>query len=435
MKRSLTFTDTIPPQNFDTKSFERFLDLPRELRDQIYREWLIPDKSRVNYSAVLRTSSYYSLRPLILTANKKVHKEAAKVLYEETNWILLTTNYAEDDGLLQWFQKDMKPWVSVKHLEHFPGTPALRINVVDRRSRSRRIKDRMLVAQQDVHYFCFDISRVPDFEIHLFFDADAMQNPFIRDILVDCCRDIRGAKGVTITRPDCPFPYEELTAQLQRPIRHVQEVFARADQYHQRGDLQLARRQFLDAADIFWAGYFLMYSMIGTTDSMLETIDLDGISFESIAGIQAEQITFSIKCADCLIKACIPEEAQYILRSALQLALYTVDFPSGAAFPQFSSFPFPLGLALEAAGDDAEAARKFQLALALQPGHEGADYHLDLMEARLQTMEHRKRRMIKAYLNHIMISYRHRMPGSQFFQKDIQAYVDDPRSEGDYFLL
>ena len=428
MKRSLTFTDTIPSQTFDTKSFERFLDLPRELRDQIYREWLLPDKSRVNDSAVLRTASRYSLRPLILTANKKVHKEAAKVLYEETNWILLTTNYAEDDGLLQWFQKGMKPWVSVKHLERFPGTPVLRIDVVDRRSRSRRIKDRMLVTQQDVHYLCFSISELQDFEIRLFFDADAMQNPSVRDILVDCCRDIRGAKGVTITRPDCPFPYEELTAQLQKPIRHVQEISARADQYHQRADLQLARRQLLDAADTFWAGYSVIYVWIRTRH-------LDGISFESMADLKEKQTTLSIKCADCLVKARIPKGAQRQLRLTLQLSLYSANFPPGATFQHFSSFPFPLGLALEAAGDDAEAARKFHLALALHPGHEGADYHLDLMEARLQKMEHRKRRMIKAYLNHVMISYRHRLPGSQFFQKDIEAYVDDPWPEGDLFML
>ena len=422
MKQSLTFKDTIPPQNFDTKSFERFLDLPRELRDHIYREWLLPDKTVIRGSAnrsVTDRSSLYRLQPLILTASKEVHAEAAKVLYKETNWILLTTNYAEDDGLLQFLQRKFAPWVSVKHLERFPGTPVLRINVVDRKSPSRRIKDRMLITQQDMRYVCLEISRVPIFDIHLVFDAQAMQNASVRDVVVDGCRDIRGAKKVTIIRPDCPFPYEELTTQLQKPMRHFQEISARADQYHERADLESAQRQLLDAANTFWAGYILLHSWIRSTH-------LDGISFESIADIKAKQITFSIKCADCLIEARLSKEAQGILR----FALYSVNLPHGPTFQQFSSFPFALGLALEAAGDDAESARKFHLTLALQPGHEGADYHLDLMEARLGTMKHRKRRMLKAYLNHIVISYRHRLPRSQSIQKDIEAYFEGSWEEG-----
>ena len=428
MKLSLTFKDTIPPQNFDTKSFERFLKLPREIRDHIYREWLLPDKVLIepsaNRSLIDRSRSTYWLQPSILTASKAVHAEAANVLYKETNWILLTTNHAEDDGLLQCFQREMKPWVSVKHLERFPGTLVLQINVVDRKSRSRRIKDRMLVTQQDVRCFCLEISRVPIFEIHLDFDADAMQDPSVREVLVDCCRDIRGAKRVTITGPNCPFPYDELTTQLQKTMPHVQEISARADQFHQRADLELARRQLLDAADTFWAGYILMHFWI-------RTAHLDGISFESIADVKAKQITFSIKCADCLMKARLPKQAQRIL----QIALYSVNSPRVPTFQQFSSFPFPLGLALEAAGDDAEAARKFLLTLALQPGHEGADYHLDLMEARLGTMEHKKRRMLKAYLNQIVISYRHRLPGSQSFQKDIEAYVEGSKEDEAEFWL
>ena len=425
MKKSLTFKDTTP-QNLDTKSSERFLDLPRELRDHIYRELLLPDKNLIEGSengSVTNPSSAYRLQPLILIASKDVHAEAAKVLYEETNWILLTTNYAEDDGLLQYFQKMTKPWVSVKHLDRFPGTPALRINVVDRESSSRRIKDLMLVTQQDVHHFCLDISQIPSFEIHLIFDADAMQNASVRDVLVDCCRDIRGAKKVIIIRPDCPFPYEELTTQLQQPMRHVREIWTRVDQYHQRADLQLAQMQLLSAADTFWAGFFLMFTLI-------RAMHLNGGS-KSMVRIKAVQITFSIKCADCLMKARLPEQARRILT----IALYRVNYPDGPTFQQFSWFPFPLGLASEAAGDDAEAARLFQLTLALQPGHEGADHHLDLMEARLGTMEHKQRRMLKAYLNHIVISYRHRLPGSQSFQEDIEAYVEGSEEDEGVMLL
>ena len=387
--------------------------MAQEIRDQIYRELLLPDKTLIEGSAnesVTNRSSPYRLQPLILLASKDVHAEAARVLYKETNWILLTTNYAEDDGLLQFFQKIMKPWVSVKHLERFPGTPALRINVLDGRSSSRRIKDRMLVTQQDVHHFCLDISQLPNFEIHLIFGADAMQNASVRDVLVDCCRDIRGAKRVTITRPDWPLPYEVLTTRLQKRIRHVREIGTRADQYQRRADLQLAQMQLLSAADTFWAGFFFMFTLI-------RTMHLNGRS-KRMARIKEKQMTFSIKCADCLMKARLPEQARRIL----QIALYSINFPDGPTFQQFSCFPFTLGLALEAAGNDAEAAREFHLTLALQPGHEGADYHLDQMEARLGTMEHRKRLMLKAYLNHIVISYRHRQPGSQSFQKDIEAY-------------
>ena len=156
----------------------------------------------------------------------------------------------------------------------------------------------MLVTQQDVHHFCFDISQRARFEIHLVFDADAMQNASVRDVLVDCCRDIRGAKRVTIVRPDCPFPYEELSTQLQKPMQHVREIWERANQYRQRADLQLAEMQLLDAADTLWAGFFLMYTLIRTTH-------LEGRSTR-MRHVKAKQVAFSLKCADCLMKARLP---------------------------------------------------------------------------------------------------------------------------------
>ncbi|KAL8723599.1 MAG: hypothetical protein Q9225_000141 [Loekoesia sp. 1 TL-2023] len=74
----------------------RFLDLPREIRDQIYRELLCSDKVYQPASEV-GIARRYKYQVAILRCNKQINREATPVLYDENCLILFS---------LDWFLQD-----------------------------------------------------------------------------------------------------------------------------------------------------------------------------------------------------------------------------------------------------------------------------------------------------------------------------------------
>lgn len=399
--------DTMPAPDPDTESLKPFpiMNLAPELRERIYRELLLPDKARVNCAtpaSKMEIGSTSSLQPAILRASKQVHEEASRVLYKETNWILLTTDLSESNGLLPKFRQMLYPWVSMQHLERFPGTFVLQIGVRDGRSLPRRSKAMILIAQQDIQFFCFEISPFDDIEISLSFNAEAMQNPRTRDILLDCCRDIRGAGKIRMNGLYPFVAYAELLAQM-RPIQHIQEFFERADRYRERGDLQRGLGHLLDAADIYRAGWYFLLSFL-TRDWFRY---LPGANDQRIAELREKLVPFSSGCADCLTKAGTPKKARQFIKKIVYDVLFI-----NMTNQQYSSLHYYTALAFVAEREYFRAAGHFRVFLSFQPGHEGADQHVDAMEACLQTMPQTERCKVEAHLKNVMKPYRHRQPGS-----------------------
>lgn len=64
------------------------LNLPRELRDEIYRELLLADKIR---STNIITGKA-TFEPVILRVNKQLHEEGSRILYYENKWLIITMN-------------------------------------------------------------------------------------------------------------------------------------------------------------------------------------------------------------------------------------------------------------------------------------------------------------------------------------------------------
>lgn len=60
----------------------RLLDLPRELRDQIYRERFQLDRLRRGNQS-----------PALLRVNKQVYLEASAIMYDEKVWVMVTFNF------------------------------------------------------------------------------------------------------------------------------------------------------------------------------------------------------------------------------------------------------------------------------------------------------------------------------------------------------
>ncbi|KAL1393629.1 hypothetical protein HDK64DRAFT_8951 [Phyllosticta capitalensis] len=75
--------------------FTRFLELPRELRNRIYRFATTSDEPIVLIDAVSRDDPTSTLTPALLTVSKQVHEEAMDVLYGENTFLFLNVQLPE----------------------------------------------------------------------------------------------------------------------------------------------------------------------------------------------------------------------------------------------------------------------------------------------------------------------------------------------------
>lgn len=91
----------------------RFLDLPRELRDEVYLELLI-------------CRSNYKNKPLahsaILRANRQIYGEAHQIIYKENSWVV--TTLARDNPLTSLVRPKAR-----EGLSFFGGKPAAHVEI------------------------------------------------------------------------------------------------------------------------------------------------------------------------------------------------------------------------------------------------------------------------------------------------------------------
>ncbi len=119
------------------------INLPRELRDKIYRELLVPEKIRDPTEDVPR----YALEPVILRTNKQTHVEAANVLYGENLWILFQIPYKKHISALD---EPRSCRIFTSNIHAFPRLPALMVAI--KRSSRDAIK-KILVNYCDLRRF------------------------------------------------------------------------------------------------------------------------------------------------------------------------------------------------------------------------------------------------------------------------------------------
>ena len=395
------------PLNPGTESLQpfRIMDLPRELRDQIYRELLLPDKTRIDYrtrATANETGSPYSLQPAILGACKQVHEEAWKILYKETNWILMTVELGEDNDGISKLLRLFGEWVSMRGLEYFPGTPVLRVAVWLGISSHSGAKTMILITQQDIHLFCISFPWVLCYEVSLDFVEEAIQSQHTGDILLDCCREMRGVEKITMRQIPPSAVDAELLVQMRKPIRHIEEFSKRAETYNERGSRQLALRHFLDAADIYYVGWTILQTSF--LSGQIE--GLNGVDLESVANLKDKMIALLTDYAKCCMRAGIPYKA----RDWLQQVLF-YSFETGLTSQHYGSIYYHKALTFLAERDDYNAIKDLHAVLLYEAGHRDADEQVDAIEVRLQTMPHAERGRIEKYLKEAIEPYRHRKLG------------------------
>ena len=106
-----------------TKAF-RFLDIPGELRNQIYRELLLTGKVYEWSKIHTKQRRFYRYQPAILQTNKQIHGEASKVLYDENVWVMISLRiHPVPHNCLGY------PEILSKNPDNFRGRTSLKVQV------------------------------------------------------------------------------------------------------------------------------------------------------------------------------------------------------------------------------------------------------------------------------------------------------------------
>ena len=372
------------------------MDLPRELRDIVYRELLLP----LFYHQSLRDGRkrYYRIQPTILRVCKQAYNESSKVMYEETKWVLVAT-FEDGKGFITCLKEETRfPFLAVQTPFLFPRTPVLRMEMTSRNDKDKH-QAFMLIPHQHFSY----IGKI--FLVHhctsiaLRFDTDAIQVPAIREELLHCCRDSWGSHSVKIRGIDSPSVWAYLVDIMTTPIPHIEEHLERANKYQQRAAGQSNQGLFMDACRTYNTGA-LYVSLSWRRKAGANLIGLDSHHKMNLREMEVE---FLIELAYCLIKAVVPKKARYTLDSILANGGH-----ASLAKQQEVRIHYLEGLAFVAEGDDIEALKEFRMVLSLKPGHEGADKEVNSMEARLHKMPQTKKCEIEAYLRELVKPHRHR---------------------------
>lgn len=229
------------------------INLPRELRDRVYRELLVPEKVR-NPRDHIPT---YDLEPAILRVNKQIHAEAAEILYRENIWILIKIHSSR---LFQELQTPICGRTIMANIESFPDLPALIVDI--RGPTSDNIDKKILVARCDLHGFYSSVIiralkvlsdngwQSLDFDLQ-FYGRGRKEEEF----LVDFFQDVRGARKVSIRGTSVLSTGRELAILMMTPIRHIDEPCERIGIYRARGDEYFASLEYRKAMETYQHGF------------------------------------------------------------------------------------------------------------------------------------------------------------------------------------
>ena len=353
-----------------------FLDLSRELRDQIYRELLFQP---IGYGAARQRHKFETS---ILRANKQIHKEASRVLYEENAWVVFEIR--SPGGRILDIPSERYLITTSRDISRngrlaFGGNPSLRVRVQHCTIRFYNILHYVIVPLEWVR----DMTRVfvrgdksyhsefledDEFAVHFHENQKHESRQKMAMEFLDLIRGVRKAKIYGLTSPSLGA---SLAKHMMTPIKSIDELIDRTSVYMRRAELMLAQGQVYLAEELYNQGY----------DSSIWAAAA-GRTFMTNVSPRNSRLLSSKLCeslegsAVCSLRhgnsrpACIKLK-DYILENS--------ELPDSQKATGFYYY----GLASVAAGFDNEALFGFMLALILIPGHEAAEKEVDALDERV----------------------------------------------------
>lgn len=206
--------------NKGAKKHFPIFELPRELRDHIYRELLIPKKWIPRDCQ--DTKPTYTLEPAILQASKRIHEEASVILYRDNTWIMFTMSQpglafgVNDYRRIRCYVENL---FYFPKLQYFPSEVALAVDLRQQYGEGVLCSEaRLLVELCDLQPFLDRLIHVFDLKI---FDVELQISQLghrTQEDLLCVFSNIRGVKKATVTGTILPSAGQELANLMMSSI-------------------------------------------------------------------------------------------------------------------------------------------------------------------------------------------------------------------------
>lgn len=379
-------------KTWELKDF-RLLDLPRELRDMIYREVLTPDISHI-------TRGVYRLTSAILRANKQIHREASNILYNENCWVMFRTNYnipsiAHIGGL----DIQLPRLEPLDGERRFGGTPCIRIDTKADLYRHQNPGVQFICLIHDMPALCFGLRKLHSrniLSIKATIETSFWKHRQHRDRMIDCFGEIRGIANASVIGIQPSVLGDEIRNAMVTPIRSIDEILERISTYQRRGDREVANRNFQEAWLIYkdgdtytdWARRLAFCALLpdGHISRLREVLD--------------KSSALRVARALCTIKLGSPMMAARELIDLLnEFVLLRIE--------RAATYHY-LGLVFLAFSRRNKAAYCFLQALILHPGYEEVDQEVDILEKSLNEDSENGTRTVIANIREVLAPYRHK---------------------------
>lgn len=300
--------------NQDTEKPFPMMQLPRELRDQIYSERLVIEKT----SAL--EQSWYGLSPALLRVNKQMNQESSTILYDKNTWILFSMRRSD-------FNRSHRasgcPRLSKEQLELFAGKFALQVRL---KTWDSTPPIDLLVPLPKVRGICMQMMREfpRQLDIILDFGISSQQRMGVQGTLADAFRDMRGVGKVTVKGSIPNSVGSELAFWMMSSICSIEELLDRAKAYQRRGEEEVALGHFAKVEEIYLNGYdYPMNAFDGYTRKWAFWIrDLEGSTPRKLEEMMDRKMDLSQANSFCKMKNGNPESTFSSLSTSLAVEGY-----------------------------------------------------------------------------------------------------------------
>ena len=234
------------------KNSPGFLDLPRELRDMIYRPLLSPRLGN-------QTRKSYSLTHGLLRVNKQMHAEAYEILYGEHCWVHFRIDFYPRMHIEEKLLDTKAPTIALRcdYKRSFGGTPSMKIEMYERNRPKSSDKSSLIASAYDLPRLMCSLrktssQRVRSIGLQL---AESMSRyPHHLDRLVAALREFM-TLDYSIDFSGLCQGFEGLLARTSG-VNEAGEQLDKIDWYQARGDREHAMGNLEAAAMIFRDGYY-----------------------------------------------------------------------------------------------------------------------------------------------------------------------------------